>query len=444
MKVAILGFGLQGQSAYKHYRGLGYQLTICDQKQTLNNPPPADLQLGPGYLQNLSRFDLLVRTSSLQPAEIVKANSQAILEKVTTTSNEFFKRVSTPIIAVTGTKGKGTTCLLAKELLEAAGLKVCLVGNIGLDALSFLDEARQADVVVFEIASYQTMDLNYSPRVGVALNIMPDHIDWHGDFESYLEAKAQLFAHQKADDKAVYFVSDSNSIRAVRRTKAVKVGYAIDDNPAAHAGIKNGQVCIGGIVLLPVGQLALSGRYNWENICAALVACEEFMPGSPGHKAMIDVLRRFANPENRLEFVREVNGVKYINDSFATNPHAARAALEAIEAPKILIVGGQGKGIPMEDFFESILKADIKHLIAVGPTAPDVVRFLRIRSPGFSIEEGCQTMEEIVSNAADRASEGDVVLLSPGYAATYPIFGNAVIRAQKFKEAVARLNPAQS
>ena len=441
MKVAILGFGLQGQSAYKYYRELGYQLTICDQKEALNNPPSADLRLGSGYLQNLSRFDLLVRTSSLRPAEILSANGgdRTILEKVTTTSNEFFRRVSTPIIAITGTKGKGTTCLLARELLAAAGLKVCLVGNIGLDALSFLDEAQQSDVIVFEIASYQAMDLDYSPRVGVALKIMPDHINWHGDFESYLEAKAQLFAHQKADDKAVYFINDPNSVRAVRRTKAVRVGYAIDDNPAAHAGIKAGQVCIGGLALLPVEQLALRGRHNWENICAALAACEEFMPDSSGRKAMIDVLRRFANPENRLELVREVNGVKYINDSFATNPQAAQAALQAIEAPKILVVGGQGKGIPMEDFFESILKADVKHLIAIGPTAPDVVRFLRARSAGFSIEAGCQTMEEIVSNAVARANAGDVVLLSPGYAATYPTFGNAVIRARKFKEAVARL-----
>ena len=107
---------------------------------------------------------------------------------------------------------------------------------------------------------------------------------------------------------------------------------------------------------------------------------------------MVDVLRRFANPENRLEFVREINGVRYINDSFATNPQAAQAALQAVAGPKILIAGGQDKGIFMEEFFESILAADIKHLIAIGPAGSDVVRFLRSRSAGFSIEEGCQTM----------------------------------------------------
>ena len=442
MKVAILGFGLQGQSAYKHYRDLGCQLTICDQKETLNKPPGADLQLGSGYLQNLNRFDLLVRTSSLPPPEIVSANGndQTILEKVTTTSNEFLKQTQTPVIAVTGTKGKGTTCLLAKELLEAAGMEVCLVGNIGLDALSFLNEARQADVVVFEIASYQTVDLNYSPQIGVALKIRPDHIDWHGDFENYLIAKAQLFVHQKAGDKAVYCINDLNSVRAVERTKAAKIGYAADGDSAARVAIRDRQVCIGQKALMPVEQLALTGQHNWENVCAALAACEDFMLGSSGQKAMVDVLRRFANPENRLEFVREINGVRYINDSFATNPQAAQAALQAVAGPKILIAGGQDKGIFMEEFFESILAADIKHLIAIGPAGSDVVRFLRSRSAGFSIEEGCQTMDEIVRNAIGKASAGDTVLLSPGYAATYATFGNAVIRANKFKEAIAGLD----
>lgn len=439
-KVAILGFGFQGQSAYKYYQRLGYHITICDQRPVLDNPPEAALQLGENYLQDLSRFDLLNRTSSLSPDKIVAANNgdQTILNKVTTTSNEFFKQTKTPIIAVTGTKGKGTTCLLLRALLEAANLKVCLTGNIGFDALGFVEEARQADVVVFEIASYQTLDLRYSPQVGVALNVAPDHINWHGDFTSYVRAKAQLFAHQKATDKAVYFMSNTYSRQLVEQSPALKIGYAVDNNLQAQVRIKNDCIYIDEELLMPVEQVALVGRYNLENVCAALAACQDFLPAASAAKIMVKVLRQFKNPENRLEFIREFKGVRYINDSLSTNPHAVQAALASIKEPKILIIGGKDKGIPEEDFLKSLLKANIKHLIAIGPTGVTVAKFLRANSAPFSIERACQTMAEIVQNAASQASIGDVVLLSPGYA-SHAYFGNATVRANQFKEAVANL-----
>ena len=440
MKIAILGFGFQGQNAYKYYQRLGYQITICDQRPVLDDPPEADFQLGEHYLQDLDRFDSLNRTSSLSPDKIVAANhgDRAILEKVTTTSNEFFKQVKTPIIAVTGTKGKGTTCLLLQALLEAANLKVCLMGNIGFDALGFVAEAQQADVVVFEIASYQTLDLRYSPRVGIALNIAPDHINWHGGFANYVRAKAQLFAHQKASDKAVYFMANPYSCQIVERSPALKVGYAVDNNPQAQVRIDNDCIYIAEELLMPTKELALIGHYNLENVCAALAACQSFLPPASATETMVNVLRRFKNPANRLEFVCELKGVRYINDSFSTNPHATQAALASIKEPKVLIIGGQDKGIDMEDFLESLLKTNIKHLIAIGPTSSQIAEFLQAKSPSFSIEHSCQTIDEIVQNAASKARAGDVVLLSPAYA-SHAYFGNASVRARQFKEAIARL-----
>ena len=444
MKVAILGFGLQGRSAYDYYHQRGDQLTICDQKDNLETPPPADRQLGADYLKDIDRFDLLVRTSSMPPEEIVAAGGgdQSILAKLTTTTNEFLKRVQTPVIAVTGTKGKGTTSLLADALLTAAGLKVCLAGNIGIDVLSRLDEANQADVVVLELASYQTVDLRYSPEIGVILRIAPDHLAWHGDFDRYVQAKAQLFAHQRPTDKTIYFLGDPISTRVAAGTRSGKVGYAVDDRPEARVKIKDDQIYLGDKPLLPVKELDLVGRHNWENACAAIAACEDFLPTTDKYKVIADVLRRFPNPENHLEFIGKIEGVSYINDSSATSPLAAQAALEAVPEPKVLIVGGRSKGIPPDDLLAAILEAEIRHLIAIGPEGPAIARLLRAKSPQFSLDDSCQTMMEIVRSAAAKAKAGDAVLLSPGYAATHPPFGNFSGRARQFKAEVARLGSA--
>ena len=441
MRVAILGYGLQGRSAYKHYLKLGCRLTVCDQNEALKGPAGAELKLGETYLENLERFDLLVRTSSLPPEKIVAANGgrPAILEKATTTSNEFLRLAGTPVIAITGTKGKGTTSLLSEALLKAAGLKVCLAGNIGVDVLERLEKAQRADVVVFEIASYQTVDLRCSPQVGVALKITPDHINWHGSFEAYSQAKARLFAHQTPKDKAVYFLGNRPACRAVEASPATKVGYDIRDNPKARVRIKAGRLYLASEPLMSVSRLALEGEHNRENVCAAVAACEDFLPKGPeGRRLIVGVLSRFGNLENRLEFVRELRGVRYINDSSATNPQAALAALRTVEGPKILIAGGLDKGIPMEELFEGILSLGVKHLVAIGPTGPVMADFLRRRSAGFSIEESCETMAEMMASAVAKAVAGDSVLLSPGYA-SHAYFGNASVRARRFKEEVARL-----
>ena len=440
MKVAILGFGQQGRSAYGYYRALGHQVTICDQLDKLANAPKgADLRLGPTYLENLRAFDLLVRTPFLQPDKIVAANSNDshILDRVTTASNEFFQQVQTPIIAITGTKGKGTTSLLCQAILESAGLKVCLVGNVGIPPLDVVEAANKSDVVVFEIASFQTMDLTYSPQVGVCLNMSPEHLDWHKDYEDYLNCKAQLFANQDPKDKAIFAFGDKDSERIVRNGRGQILSYGGNDFES-HACITDESIYVAGKKVAEISDIKLLGRHNQQNVCAAIAACYDFLPAALAGQIIARALSVCKSFPSRLEPIRELRQVTYINDSYASAPEASIAALKAVEAPKILIAGGHDKGVDMSRFVEKILASNVKHLITIGDTGVKIARLVKMQNPDFSLSENCHSMQEIVNDAASHAVAGDVVLLSAG-SASFGMFKNYDDRANQFKQAVTEL-----
>ncbi len=441
MKVAILGFGQQGISAYKYYVALEHQVTICDQLNKLaNSPEGADLRLGPTYLENLGAFDLLVRTPFLQPDKIVVANpnDSHILDRVTTASNEFFQRVKTPIIAITGTKGKGTVSLLCQAILESSGLKVCLVGNVGIPPLDVVEEANKSDVVVFEIASFQTMDLTHSPQVGVCLNMSPEHLDWHKDYEDYLNCKAQLFANQDSKDKAIFAFGDKDSERIVRNGRGQILSYGGNDFEF-YACIIDESIYVAGKEVAKISDIKLLGRHNQQNVCAAIAACYDFLPAALAGQIITRVLHDCKSFPSRLEPIRELRQVTYINDSYASAPEASIAALEAVEAPKILIAGGHDKGVDMSKFVEKILASGVKHVIVIGKTGVEIARLLREKTPDFSITESCKSMKEVVAAAASRAEVGDAVLLSTA-SASFGMFKNYNDRAEQFKQAVAELN----
>ena len=441
MKVAILGFGRQGRSAARFYAAGGDEVTVCDQVEALEAVPAGvSLQLGARHLENLDRFDLLVRTPILQPDKITAANpsSPRILDKVTTATNEFFKRVTTPIIAVTGTKGKGTTCLLSAALLRQAGLKVCLVGNLGVPPLDVLVEAEAADVVVFEIASFQTLDLARSPQVGVCLNMSPEHLDWHRDYDDYLNCKAQLFANQRADDKAIFAAGDSDAERVASVSRGQILSYGGHDS-RTYVHIKDKTIYAAGQAVADIADIKLLGEHNHQNVCAAVAACYDFLPSGRAPDIIPAALRVCEGFPSRLEPIRELEGVLYINDSYASAPPASIAALKAVSASKVLIAGGHDKGADMEPFVDKILTSDVKHVIVIGQTGEEIARLLRRKRPDFSIQEDCRTMREIVEAAAARAVSGDVVLLSPA-SASFGMFKDYNDRAEQFKRAVASLS----
>ena len=204
MKIAVLGYGKQGRAAIDYWQ-VGNELTVCDKNELKDVPLAVNVISGDSYLANLDAYDLIVRSPAIHPRDIVAANSERILRKVTTVTEEFFRTCPAPIIGVTGTKGKGTTSTLIAKIIETSGDKVHLGGNIGIPPLDMLkDGIKPDDWVVLELANFQLIDLRISPKIAVCLMVEPEHLDWHTDIKEYINAKQQLFIHQSSQDIAIF------------------------------------------------------------------------------------------------------------------------------------------------------------------------------------------------------------------------------------------------
>lgn len=433
-KVAILGFAAEGQSAYEYWTGLGTEVTICDQNSSLEVPSGVTTQLGSDYLKGLDQFDLLVRTPALHPRAVVAANPDVpdILAKVTSVTNEFIQVCpSRNIIGITGTKGKGTTSTLTAKMLEAAGKRVHLGGNIGLPVLELLkNDIQPDDWVVLELSSFQLIDLKTSPHIAVCLMVVPEHMDWHEDMEEYIAAKQQLFIHQKPDDIAIYNIKNDNSLSIADATEGQLIPYM----QVPGAVVENGIIKIADAEVVATADLKLLGQHNWENVCAAVTAVWQVAQNVDG---MREVLTTFSGLEHRLEFVREVDGVKYYDDSFGTTPETAIVAIEAFKAPKVVILGGSDKGASYDELAKTVANNDVRTVVAIGDQGPRISEALK-KADYTNIVKGGTTMTEIVATAKAQAQAGDVVLLSTG-CASYDMFANYKDRGNQFKQAVQSL-----
>lgn len=449
MKIALLGFDLQGRSAYEYWNKPGNSLTICDKNTAIAVPDDTETQLGDNYLEDLDRFDLLVRTPGLHPRDIAAANPNApeILGKVTTVTNEFMRVCpSSNIVGITGTKGKGTTSTLIAKILEASGKKVHLGGNIGIPPLELLKNGiAPEDWVVLELANFQTIDIQYSPHIGVCLMIEEEHLNWHADFAEYVDAKRQLFIHQDSSDLMVYNAVNHASIDIARSSKAQKLWYKAsgENNPVlmpnedivSGAYVNDGSIYMAGTEICKTDEIALLGRHNWQNICAAVAATWEVT--NHNVDAARSVITTFRGLEHRLEHVRTLNGVRYYDDSFGTTPQTAIVALEAFSEPKIIILGGSEKNATYDQLARAVSKGNVMHVILIGETASAIKSALL--AEGFeNIVEGAQNMSEIVTIAHDLANDGDIVLLSTA-CASFDMFENYKDRGEQFHEAVNAL-----
>ncbi len=430
MNVAIVGYGVEGQANYEYWKRLGANITICDENAALEVPADVITQLGVDYLQNLGRFDMMVRTAGLNPHKIIAANPGIEL-KITTAVNEFLRACPTRnVIGITGTKGKGTTSTLVAKMLEASGRKVFLGGNIGLSPLTFLSEITPGDWVVLELSSFQLYDLQRSPHIGVCLMVVPEHLNWHSGMDDYIIAKSQLFAHQLPSDVAIYFADNETSHRIASASPGKKITYFAEPGAYVaddHIVIDNQQIC-------HVDELKLIGKHNWQNACAAATV---FWQVDNDVQAIRSVLTLFSGLEHRLELVRDVEGVKYYDDSFGTTPETTIVAIEAFTEPKVLILGGSDKGISFTELAEKVASSNIRHVVTVGDTAATIEGELRTAGYG-KFSRGGVSMPDIVKAASEHAQKGDVVLLSPG-CASFGLFKDYKDRGYQFKLAVGAL-----
>jgi UDP-N-acetylmuramoylalanine--D-glutamate ligase len=441
MQVALVGYGVENQAVYRYLAKKGVAMTICDQKADLEVPTGVQAQLGDTYLDNLDRFDQVIRSVGIHP-DILLAKNPTIKPKITTAVNLFFEDCKTPIIGVTGTKGKGTTSKLIHKILEAAGKKTVLAGNIGIPMLDVLEEAAACDYVVLELSSFQLYDARQSPHIAVCLMVVPEHLNWHADLADYAHAKGNLFRYQNNTDIVVYDAFNTLSTQIASSSPATtKLTYAVPE-PDAHVislcttYVEGDEIFCRKQPVMRIADVKLPGRHNLENVCAAIAATWDITGGN------IDAIRQaitgFTGLDYRLQTVRELNGVTYVNDSFSTTPETAIAALRAFPAPKILIAGGADKGIPFDELTNVIVGSNVKTVLAIGERGPTIAKLLQARGYTNFITSGLDNMQAIVEKAHSLAEPGDVVLLSTG-CASFGMFTDYKDRGDQFNEAVKSL-----
>jgi len=434
MKIAIVGYGKQGYSSYQYWK-VGNEITLCDRELIVNPSPNVTIQCGANYLDNLGSFDLIVRSPKLHPRDIVAVNGEDILRKVTTNTNEFLRVCpTTNIIGVTGTKGKGTTSTLITKMLEANGKRVHLGGNIGTPPLDLLDNnISKEDYVVLELANFQLIDIVSSPHIAVCLMVAPEHLDWHADIDEYISAKQQLFRYQTESDIAVYYALNKSSSDVVSISPGKKIPYF--ETPGA--AVIDDEIQIAGKSICKTSDLKLLGKHNWQNVCAALTVVWQITQDVHEiSKAITD----FVGLPHRLEYLREVNGVSYYNDSFASTPDAANAAIEAIPQMKVMIIGGFDRELPLQDFCEHIQanRESIRSVLLIGASADRVSE--NLKSAGFNnfVISSASNMKEVVNDAQKLAQPKDAIVLSPGFP-SFDMFKDFEERGIIYKEVVSSL-----
>lgn len=408
MKVAIAGFGQEGRVSYDYWNTPENEVVIVDEREQLEAPAGAKTLLGPGAFGQLQDFDVVVRAPGVRPDKIVTGG------KIWSSTNEFFAKCPAPIIGVTGTKGKGTTSSLIANILKAAGKTVHLVGNIGTPALSELPTVGSEDIVVFELSSFQLWDLKKSPHIAVVLGIEPDHLDVHASMDEYVEAKGNIARFQTENDTIIFNETNDFSKKIASYSNAARIPYpfAIDELKAS---------------------LRIPGEHNVENASAAVAAVREYVVDSEVLRAGLSM---FNGLPHRLKFVREVNGVKYYDDSIATTAGSALAAIRSFKQPKVLLLGGHEKGSDYSLLMKECAEKEVQ-VIVYGTNR----LMLKQLCDQFGVTcEVCDGgMEEVVAAATAKASPGSIVILSPA-AASFDMFKNYADRGDQFIAAVERLS----
>ncbi|MDQ5885690.1 MAG: UDP-N-acetylmuramoylalanine--D-glutamate ligase [Patescibacteria group bacterium] len=443
MKIAVLGYGKQGQSAV-NYWGKGNDITVCDKNTELELPSGVEHQTGDDYLAGLDQFNLIIRSPAVHPRDIVAANDERILRKVTTVTEEFFRVCPAPIIGVTGTKGKGTTSSLITKILETDGKKVHLGGNIGTPPLDMLaSNIQPSDWVVLELANFQLIDLGVSPKIAVCLMVVPEHLDWHTDIAEYLKAKQQLFIHQNPKDLAIFNRKNDFSSEVVGVSPALKLSYEVPE--AGEQPIeKNGAYVLGEDIYMDdervcsIHDVALLGRHNLQNVCAAIAATWDIIGNNA--EVITNAVKDFSGLPHRIEPVKTVNEVTFYNDSFATAAGATIAAINAIANPKVLIIGGFDRGLDLSSLSGEIVKhtADIRSVLLIGATIQRMKSELdKVGYSNYKIVEA-KDMQSIVEAARNEAQPGDAVIFSPGFA-SFDMFKNFEDRGLQYKACVDKL-----
>lgn len=415
MKLAILGYGKEGKSTEKYFQNQETEIKIIN-----------DFTIDSLKSQDFSDYDIVFRSPSVPP----------LSQKWSSMTAYFFAHCPCPIIGVTGTKGKGTTCSLITTILEHLGQKTWLVGNIGTPALDVLDQIQATDIVVYEMSSFQLWDLQQSPQIAVVLPIEPDHLNIHHDYCDYVNAKANIAKHQTTADTCIFYRDNPDSKAIADQSKGHKIAYPTTKHRTDLDILLN--------------SLIIKGKHNRENAEAALNAVAAWKNISlnelvTSYREILEkALSSFKGLPHRLEYLRTVNNVEYYDDNFCTNAPSQLVAIEAF--PKnniILIAGGRDKtnNIDIPEIANNILKhKNIRHTILIGESGRELAKVLPTESyktaPDLtSAVVQAKTKAESISK---NNSETTIVLMSPA-AASFDMFENVYDRGAQFQKLIKEL-----
>jgi UDP-N-acetylmuramoylalanine--D-glutamate ligase len=449
-KVAVLGIGISNTPLIKYLSNLEVDITAFDKsdseklKEVLSelNGLGVKYSLGENYLSKLHGFDMIFRTPGMRPdlPELLHAKEEGSI--ITSEMEIFLELCPAKVFAVTGSDGKTTTTTLIYNILKEEGYKCWLGGNIGMPLLSKIDEIEESDKVVLELSSFQLMTIGKSADVAVITNLSPNHLDVHKSLDEYIDAKKNIFKFQAFTNKLILNY-DNDETRKLRSEAKGKVVFfsRVNNLEAGSICIDNKLVYIENNIIKEIintNEIIIPGEHNIENFLAAIAAVYDYVK--------LDTIKRvatsFKGVEHRIELVRELNNVKFYNDSIASSPSRTIAGLKSFKQKVILIAGGKDKNIPYDSIGE-FLQDKVKLLILIGPTGPKIEKALIDEAQKTGKKNNipvlyCNTYEEVVNTAYKNAVPGDIILLSPA-STSFDLFKNFEERGNTFKRIVNSL-----
>jgi UDP-N-acetylmuramoylalanine--D-glutamate ligase len=397
-KVAVVGMGKNNQKLAEFLR-----------KNRIAFDPIQDWKNADELIGKLDHYDVIFRTPGLPYLSQAIQQAKSAGVEISSQTKLFFELCPAPIIGITGTKGKGTTSSLIAKILQAAGKKTWLGGNIGTDPFEFLDDIDPSGIVVLELSSFQLQDLDQSPTIAVVLSVTPDHLNHHQSFEEYMQAKSNILSHQSPSEFAVLHSTLPDWFKQSGAGKKIWI------EPAEVRDYER----------------KLLGEHNLDNIDAAKKVAEIL---NIDESVIRKTVAEFEPLPHRLNPLRQVNGIAYIDDAFSTNVDPTIAAINSMTAPFVLIVGGHDKGLDFTKVGSAILASEnLKGLVVIGEVTDKIL----VASQGFKgkILTGAQNMTEILDQAKSLAQPGDAILFSPG-TSSFDMFKNEFDRGQQFVDLV--------
>lgn len=435
-RVNVVGLGISNMPLVKLLLSFGAIVCGCDKNEYVKTDGfDIELSLGDNYLKNLTG-DYIFKSPGIRPdlKEFVEFTEKGGI--LTSEMEVFFDICPAKIIGITGSDGKTTTTTLISEMLKAQGYKVYTGGNIGNPLLPEVWNMTKDDIAIVELSSFQLMTMKKSPDVAVITNITPNHLDVHKDYEEYIDAKKNIMLYQNEENVFVTNASNEVTLKVAKETKGKLRLFSKEED--ADICLKDGYICADGEKILSISDIRIPGMHNVENYMTAYGAVKDMVD----KESVIKVAKEFGGVEHRIEFVRELNGIKFYNSSIDSSPNRTINTMKVFKDKLILIAGGKDKGIPYDELGPHLAE-HVKVLILIGATSDKILKSLNdeIEKTGNGADIKvikATTYEEAVESARENAKNGDIVILSPA-STSFDMFKNFEERGNLYKKCVGDL-----